>query len=268
MKSTSMTTENTYNHFCWDQNIISQIKEMYANTLNETEFMTFVQIGKSTNLNPFLREIWAVKYGNNAANIFIGRDGYRKAAQENPDYDYHHTDAVYSNDNFSIKNCEISHQYSGSDRGNLIGAYCIVKRKSSSKPFFNYVELKEYSTGKSLWGSKPATMIKKVAEAQCLRMAFQSIFCGTYDESENWNRSYNHNDRNSVLEDENKEVIKEDLTFNPSLYEMVSEFKSIAEEKNIPEEAIQKALKKQNVESIGDLPIETIEKWIERAHSK
>lgn len=27
-------------------------------------------------------------------------------------------------------------------------------------------------------------MIKKVAEAQCLRMAFQALFAGTYDESE------------------------------------------------------------------------------------
>ena len=38
----------------------------------------------------------------------------------------------------------------------------------------------------TLWDTKPATMIKKVAEAQGLRMAFQSQFGGTYHESENW----------------------------------------------------------------------------------
>lgn len=272
MKSTSMTSDNTTTHFCWDKNIISQVKEMYANTLNETEFMTFIQIGKSTNLNPFLREIWAVKYGNNTANIFIGRDGYRKVAQENPDYDYHHSDAVYSNDSFSIKNCEVSHEYSGADRGNLIGAYCIVKRKNSSKPFFNYVEIKEYSTGKSLWGSKPATMIKKVAEAQCLRMAFQSIFCGTYDESENWKNDTNikleNTEHYSKIYDEDKKVDKNNITFNPSIYEMVSEFKSLAEEKHISQEVIQKALEKENVTSIGDLPLPILAKWIEKVRAR
>ena len=40
--------------------------------------------------------------------------------------------------------------------------------------------------GETLWDSKPATMIKKVAEAQGLRMAFQSMFAGTYAEDEQW----------------------------------------------------------------------------------
>lgn len=46
--------------------------------------------------------------------------------------------------------------------------------------------LTEYATGKSLWVTKPETMIKKVAEAQVLRMTFVEEFNGTYDESEEW----------------------------------------------------------------------------------
>ena len=87
---------------------------------------------------------------------------------------------------FEIENGVVKHKYSISDRGALVGSYCVVKRKGASMPVFNYVELKEYTTNKSLWITKPATMIKKVAEAQCLRMAFQSMFSGTYDESEQW----------------------------------------------------------------------------------
>lgn len=46
--------------------------------------------------------------------------------------------------------------------------------------------MSEYNTGRSVWAQKPSTMIKKVAEAQVLRMTFQELFAGTYDESEQW----------------------------------------------------------------------------------
>lgn len=174
----------------WQDNAqLAEVKKIYGGKLTEGEFVTFVQIGKALNLNPFLKEIWAVKYGNSAANIFVGRDGYRKNAQENPDYDYHSVDAVYSKDEFSVENGDVKHKYNfGTDRGTIVGAYCIVKRKGSSKPIFTFVEHAEYNTKKSVWLAKPATMIKKVAEAQGLRMAFQKLFSGTYDESEDWRK--------------------------------------------------------------------------------
>jgi phage recombination protein Bet len=169
-----------------EQTKLAEVKKIYGKELTDSEFAILVQIGQATHLNPFLREIWAVKYGTSPAQIFIGRDGYRKAAQSNPDYDYHLADAVYQNDDFKIEDGEVRHTYSGKDRGTLVGAYCVVKRKSSTKTMFNFVDIKEYSTGKSLWVGKPATMIKKVAEAQGLRMAFQQLFAGTYDETEAW----------------------------------------------------------------------------------
>lgn len=169
----------------WEcQSQLKTIKDIYAKKATNEEFATFINIGRATGLNPFLREIWLVKYGDSPAAIFIGRDGYRKSAQQNPNYDYHTSDAVYSNDTFKISNGEVSHEYTVVDRGILLGAYCAVKRKSSSKAIFVYVELKEYDKGQSNWKTMKATMIKKVAEAQCLRMAFQEIFAGTYDESE------------------------------------------------------------------------------------
>ena len=142
-----------------------------------------MSLGKATGLNPFVREIWAIKYGTAAAQVFIGRDGYRIAAQRHPKYDYHQADAVYENDEFKIIQGEVAHSYRLKDRGKLVGAYCIVKRKGSERPMYVYVELSEYSTGKSLWHpqtGKPATMIKKVAEAQALRACFQDLLGGTY----------------------------------------------------------------------------------------
>ena len=192
-----------------EQNALTEIKKIYGQNLSDGEFTTLCQIGQATGLNPFLREIWAVKYGGNPASIFIGRDGYRKAAQRDPEYDYHLLDAVYQNDDFKVENGEIKHAYSVQDRGELIGAYCTVKRRSATKPTFTFIDFKEYyqgnkeedgkvkkrydrfkkqyvDMGETLWDSKPATMIKKVAEAQGLRMAFQSMFAGTYAEDERW----------------------------------------------------------------------------------
>ncbi len=194
-----------------ERNAITEIKKIYGKDLSEGEFTTLCQIGQATGLNPFLREIWAVKYGNAPASIFIGRDGYRKAAQRDPEYDYHLLDAVYQNDEFKIEDGEVKHAYSVKDRGELVGAYCTVKRRSATKPIFTFIDFKEYylgnkdeegkvkkrydkfqkkyvDMGATLWDSKPATMVKKVAEAQGLRMAFQSMFAGTYAEDEQWEK--------------------------------------------------------------------------------
>jgi phage recombination protein Bet len=181
---------------------VQEIKETFAKGLSDAEFATFKQIATTTNLNPFLKEIWAIKSYNRPAQIFIGRDGYRKGAQFSTEYEYHFSDAVYSNDSFSIVNKEVQHTYNLKDRGEIVGAYCTVKRKSSSIPQFLFVEFSEYYQGNkdengkikvnaqgqqmkpTLWDSKKATMIKKVAEAQGLRMAFQNVFAGTYAEEE------------------------------------------------------------------------------------
>jgi phage recombination protein Bet len=166
---------------------LSEIRKLFAPKHTDVEFEFFVGLGKALDLNPFTREIWSVKYGDSPAQNFVGRDGYRKNAQRNPQYDYHQCDAVYENDTFKITKGEVEHSYTLSNRGKLVGAYCIVKRRSAEKPTYVFVELSEYSTGKSLWhptSGKPATMIKKVAEAQCLRACFQELFAGTYCEEE------------------------------------------------------------------------------------
>lgn len=190
MNSMSLVDTKNQSMSIWESSDdLKQIKEIYGKNLSAGEFNTLVQMGRATGLNPFLKEIWAVKYGDTPAQIFIGRDGYRKSAQRHPLYDYHVADAVYSADVFNVVNGEVEHKYNLSNRGTLVGAYCTVKRKGSSRPSYVFVELKEYSTGKSLWNAqtgKQATMIKKVAEAQGLKSTFQELFAGTYSEYEQY----------------------------------------------------------------------------------
>jgi len=179
---------------------LEEIKKLYAPTLTNTEFAIFSEIGKITKLSPYLREIWAVKYGSGPASIFIGRDGYRKVAQEYPEYDWHFSAVVYVNDKFLPNNGEPIHEFSmKEDRGIIYGAFALCKRKNSSKPNYVFVRFNEYNTGKSVWKDKPETMIAKVAEAQVLRATFQGLFAGTYDESEEWATVPNSIKENAII---------------------------------------------------------------------
>jgi phage recombination protein Bet len=166
-------------------NKLDVVKSCFAPKLTNDEFKIFVGLGKTLNANPFTREIWAVKYGDTGAQIFCGRDFYRRKAQEQPDYNGHIVNAVYENDGFSIKEGKPEHIVNSfKDRGNMVGAFCAVYKKNLAVPYFVTVRIEEYIKAQSTWKTMPETMIKKVAEAQALRGAYQGIFSGTYDESE------------------------------------------------------------------------------------
>lgn len=213
--STALTTVNNGITLWEDTNKLSEIRKLFAPKLTEMEFQYFVGLGKAAGLNPFLREIWSVKYDEKSpAQVFIGRDGYRKAAQAHSEYDYHQSDAVYENDVFEVQDGLVKHSYKLTARGALIGAYCIAKRHKSSRPIYVFAELKEYSTGKSIWGTKPATMIKKVAESQCLRACFQDLLGGTYGEEEMSNVQMENNNMRVINGETQTERLKSLLNNN------------------------------------------------------
>jgi phage recombination protein Bet len=181
-----------------------KIREIFAPNLSQTEFMAFVGLGKSIGANPFTREIWAVKYDKSApAAIFCGRDFYRKKAQEQRDYNGHMVEAVYSKDEFrmNVREGVPEHSYNMADRGQLIGAYGIAWKKGVDHPVYVFVKLSEYDKGFSLWKSMKETLIKKVAEAQVLRMGWQGIFAGTYSEDEQpiIEASYHETDKAAII---------------------------------------------------------------------
>lgn len=233
----------------WDNNQkLQTVKEMYARNLTTPEFQTFLEIGKRTQLNPFLREIWAVKY-KGAAQIFIGRDGYRRLIGRNPNYEYHTTDAVYENDKFEcdLANGVVKHVYNLKDRGKLIGAYSIVKMKSSKIPFYVFAELKEYNSNQSLWRDKPATMIKKVSESQAIRMAIPSELNGTYTPEEFGNVP---NIEAKKLDSSEKEIKNNNAQNIDDLSDKVMQ---LVLDKNISQEIISKWLEKAGVQRLDDL---------------
>jgi hypothetical protein len=128
---------------------IKLIHDMFAKNTTAEEFKLFLYTANRFGLDPMLKQIWCVKFGNSPASIYAGRDGFLEVA---------HRSGGFNGMESGMKN----------DRT----AFCKVYRKDMQFPFTVEVDLSEYSTGQALWKSKPKTMLIKVAESQALRKAF------------------------------------------------------------------------------------------------
>lgn len=273
--STALAIKNSFD---WDnQQQLEEIKNLISKTpLSQTEFSYLVQLGKATQLNPFNREIWAIKYDSkSAAQIFIGRDGYRIAASRHPMYLRHQVVAVYSQDEFKVVNDEIIHSYGLGERGELVSAYCKVYLKGQVSYSYVYVTMKEYGLTQSLWKGKPETMIKKVAEAQALRQSFPDFFAGTYSDAElpqpeekpvlrivnegTQTEKLNQILDSNIIDSQSGEIINQKQKFvpgNPEIMvseEQIGEISSLIEQKKLSEERIAKAFSIYKIEKLEQL---------------
>jgi phage recombination protein Bet len=99
-------------------------------------------------------QIFFIKYGNSPGAVVVGIDGIRARANR--------TGKVAGVQRGVIKDKD----------GKLTGAWAEVRRKDWTDVAREEVPFAEYDTGKNNWIKMPETMIKKVAEAAALRMAF------------------------------------------------------------------------------------------------
>lgn len=264
MNTNLLPTDNKLS-ILYDDEKLKDIRKIICKAeLTDVEFTCVLEIARSLKLNPLLREIWCVKYGSTAAQIFIGRDGYRKIAQTSPEYEYHQCDAVYENDDFEINDGCVQHKYNLKNRGKLVGGYCIVKRRSAGRHIFVYAEFPEYNTKKSLWqsaaqGGKPATMIKKVAESQCLRMAFQDLFEGTYSEYEEWDSPAELESKGTIFESLPDESVENESS---ATEDQIHKIDILMEEKQFSEERRQKVLDYYKVEVLAELTQSSAERLL------
>ena len=150
-----------------------------ANKVTNQEVGIFLKTCEGQKLNPFLREAYLVKYGDQAAQMIVGKDAFTKRAESNPNYKGVKSGIIVVNLKKEIENREGTFVYKeGGEK--LVGGWARVHFRDDKEEVFNTVSLSEYNTGKSLWASKPATMIRKVALVQALRDAFPSALGQLY----------------------------------------------------------------------------------------
>ncbi len=168
--------------------------------VTDQEVSMFLRTCQAKRLDPFENgEVWLIKYGDSTpANLVVGYFAYIRRADKFPDYRgfkagicvaYKDKDGNFRLDAEGmpvIKKKEGAAVYSQLGEV-LIGGWCeVLRERTPGHIDTSYMEvtLEEYSTGKSNWTAKPATMIRKVAVSQAFRAAFPNEYEGLYTEDE------------------------------------------------------------------------------------
>ncbi len=155
-----------------------------ANCVTNGEIALFINTCMQQRLNPFVNgEVYLIKYSKEQpAQIVVGKEFYIKRAYSNPHYRGLKSGIIVSRGSDIIRK-EGTCVYPGET---LIGGWCRIVYENGGKEcdMYKEVSLSEYSSGKSSWATKPATMINKVAMSQCARDAFPAEFEGLYSMDE------------------------------------------------------------------------------------
>ena len=125
--------------------------------LTEGDFAQYAAVATTLNLNPFLREIYPIKY-NGKMTLVTGYQVYIRRAEEFPQYDGFDT------------------QFEGV--GKELCCICNVYRNDRTRPVTARVYFAEYTQNNSMWNSKPHVMLEKVAIGTAFRRAFPTEFGG------------------------------------------------------------------------------------------
>lgn len=147
------------------------------------EVAMFMNLCKFSGLNPWLKEAYCIKYGNEPATMVVGKEAFEKRAEENPAYDGDESGIVVIDKNGVISYRKGTLKLPDEE---IIGGYAEVWRKDRTYStrievsFDEYAGRKKDGTLNSQWAKKPATMIRKVALVQALREAFPKSFGGMY----------------------------------------------------------------------------------------
>ena len=147
--------------------LVDTIKSTVAKDATDEELYMFLSIAKQYDLNPFMKEIWFTKMQGKVA-IMTSRDGYKKLAERKRNFRKCQSMAVYENDDFEMELVmgevmNITHKFKQNDRGNIIGAYAVLKTRDHDN-YVSYVNFREYDKRNNIWKSYPSAMIRKVAE--------------------------------------------------------------------------------------------------------
>lgn len=148
-----------------------------ADKVTDQEVLLFAKLCQYQGLNPFLREAYLVKYGSSPAQTITSKAALEKRAARCKDYRGFEAGIIIRRPDGTIE--QRPGTFYAEDE-QLVGGWAKVYVDGYVVPVEATATLREYSTGKALWASKPATMIRKVAKVCALREAFPDDMQGMY----------------------------------------------------------------------------------------
>lgn len=156
-------------------------------SVTDQEVVMFLNLCKAQHLNPFLREAYLIKYGNQPATIVTGKEVFTKRARRNKDYAGQQAGIIVQKKGGAIESRIGTLKLKDEE---IVGGWAKIFIKGYDVPteitvsFDEYVGTKKDGETNGQWSKKPATMIRKVALVQALREAFPEDFQGMYSAEE------------------------------------------------------------------------------------
>lgn len=148
----------------WTEADVMAVKNLIAPNATPEDMKLFLYTATQRGLNPLLKQIYCIHRGGKMS-LQTGIDGYR----------------LIANRTGKLKGIERGVKYN--EKGELY-AWAKVYRSDWTHPAYEEVALKEYRGNTPTWSNMPETMLKKVAEAAALRMAFPEDLSGLYTQDE------------------------------------------------------------------------------------
>ena len=158
-----------------------------AQNVTDQEVVMFIKLCQYQGLNPFLREAYLIKYGNQPATIVTGKAALEKRAARCEKFRGFEAGVAVVSAEGKLEYRSGTLVLPGEE---LVGGWAEDYVEGFDKPVKSAVSLEEYIGRKKdgsvngQWSTKPATMIRKVAKMQALREAFPEDFQGMYSAEE------------------------------------------------------------------------------------
>jgi phage recombination protein Bet len=159
----------------WDADQIALIKSQIAVNCTDSELALFGQVCQRTGLDPFSRQIYAIKRGQKMT-VQVSIDGFRTIAARSTLYGGSHTE--WCGEDGIWRDVWLGN-------GAPAAAKTTVYRIGSPHPFVAVARYSSYQqSSNQLWRSMPDTMVAKVSESLALRKAFPAELSGLYTTEE------------------------------------------------------------------------------------
>jgi len=158
----------------WTPEQTQLISTTIAPGCSNDELRLFAYACQRTGLDPFSKQIYAIKRGGKMT-IQAGIDGLRSIAERTGQLDGSET--LWCGDDGTWQDVWLSSKPPAA-------AKTTIWRKGAGHPFTGVARFADYNAGQGLWSKMGATMIAKCSEALALRKAFPADLSGVYSTDE------------------------------------------------------------------------------------
>lgn len=179
----------------FDQKKLDLVRNTFCKDATQEEFEVFIEICKSTQLNPLFKQIYFIKRGGKPTHQ-TSIDGLRLIADRTKRYS---------------PGREPTYAYDKA--GKLFSATSYVKKLTNDGTWHEVgatALFSEYNAGTGQWPKMPCTMLSKCAEALALRRAFPSDMLGLYTRDEMGQAE--HDNDPVVRENRTTQIIEEPIS--------------------------------------------------------